>query len=260
MAKRTSKLDISALVLAKNESSTIKDCLKQLDFVKEIIVLNQSSTDDTVKIAEKYTKKIINSTDENFASNRSTLQKAAKCKWLLYLDPDERINEKNILEIKSAITKAEFGTYYFARKNIILGRWLKHGGWWPDYVPRLFLKKALVGWSGRVHESPDITGNIGYMEQSITHLTARSLEGMMNKSIKWAKIEADLSYRAKHPKVNELRIIKAAFREFVARYFFKLGLLDGTVGLMEAVYQGLHQAIMLVYLWEIQKNSKEKNE
>jgi len=258
MANKNSKLNISALILAKNEQQQLEDCLKQLDFVKEIIVLDQNSTDNTRKIAEKYTGKIINSDSGNFAKNRDMLAAAAAHEWLFYLDPDERIDDKLVGEIKKTVEEGNLSTCYIPRKNIILGKWLKHGGWWPDYVPRLFKKESLIAWYGEVHESPQFKGEATYLKNAITHLTARSLDQMLKKSIVWGQIEARLYHRAKYPKVTIFRLIKAAGREFTTRYFLKLGLLDGTVGLIQAIYQALHQAIILIYLWEIQTNSKEK--
>lgn len=258
MANKTSKLDISALVLARNEDLMLEDCLGQLNFVKEIVVLDQGSTDNTHSIAKKFTTKIIKSSSANFSKNRNMLAKEATCSWLLYLDPDERIDNENIDEIKQGINSEQFQAYYFPRKNIVFGKWLKHGGWWPDYVPRLIKKQSLVNWFGQVHESPKITGTFGYFTQPITHLTARSLDQMLNKSIVWAQIEAKLYHEVNYPDVNIAKVIRACLREFFKRYIIKMGILDGTVGAIEAIYQSLHQAMILVYLWEIQNKTEEK--
>lgn len=168
-------MKISALILTKNEEEMIADCLKQLDFVDEIIILDQGSSDNTLKIASAYTKNIFSTSNESFAKNRQTLAGHAKGEWLLYLDADERLDESVVKEIKQATNDDTYQAFYFPRKNIILGKWLKHGGWSPDYVPRLFKKSALVGWHGRVHESPEIVGEFAHLDAPITHLTARTL-------------------------------------------------------------------------------------
>jgi len=258
MANKISKLDISALILAKNESLMLGDCLKQLDFVKEIIVMDQNSTDNTMVIAKKYANKIIKSTSSNFSKNRNTLAKEATGEWLLYLDADERIDDQNISEIKSGVQSPQFQAYYFPRKNIVIGKWLKHGGWWPDYVPRLIKKQNLINWFGEVHESPKIEGEFGYFKQPITHLTARSMDQMLDKSIIWAQVEAKLFEDANYPKVGIAKVIYVSLREFFRLYIIKMGVLDGTVGAIESIYQSLHQAMVLVYLWEIQNKTEEK--
>src|SRR3989338_3832044 len=206
-------MKISALILTKNEEEMIEDCLKQLDFVDEIIVLDQFSSDETADIAQKYTNKVL---------------------------------------------KNKISAYFIPRKNYILGKWLKHGGFWPDYVPKLFQKSKLRGWTGTVHESPIFSGESSKLVNPLEHMTARSLNKMLEKTIKWAKIEAELASYANHPRVNIVRVIKTFISEFLSRYFLNLGLLDGTQGLIQALFQAYHRSIMLVYLWEIQNKTQEK--
>ena len=249
-------MKLSALVLAKDEEEMIGDALSQLDFADEIILLDQGSKDKTVQIAKKYTDKIINSPLQNFAKNRNILKENAKGEWLLYIDPDERLSKEVIFEIKEVIKKKEFCAYYFPRKNFILGKLQKHGGWYPDYVPRLFLKEDLIKWGGEVHESPQIKGTYGYLINPISHNTARSLSKMLQKSIRWAKVEAELYYKSNSPKVTIPRVLKFSTSEFVNRYFLKLGAVDGKVGLISAIYQALHRVMILTYLWEMQQKSK----
>ncbi len=252
------KTNISALILCKNEEGMIEDCLKQLDFAREIIILDQNSSDNTLKIAQKYTDKIYKTTSDDFAKNRRTLASKAKNDWLLYIDADERLSEKLVSEIKKTVAASSFSAYFMPRKNFILGKWAKHGGWWPDYVPRLFRKEKLIGWYGPVHESPKIEGEFGYFNEPLNHLTARDVSKMMEKSAKWAKVEARLAYQAKHPKVTILKTIKAVLSELFTRYVSSKGFLDGQLGLIEAMYQSYHRAMILVYLWEMQTDAAGK--
>ena len=251
-------MKLSALVLAKNEQEMIEGCLKQLNFADEIIVLDNNSKDKTVEIAKKYADKIIKSPKDDFDYNRNLLAQEAKGEWLLFLDCDERLSIENIQEITSATNSPKYSAYYFPRKNLILGKWLKHGGWWPDFVPRLFRKKDLISWEGKVHESPRIKGQIGYMGCPLTHYTARSIESMLLKTTKWAQTEAKLRYIAGQRKVTITSIVKGTVREFSSRYFIKFGALDGNVGLIQSMFQSLHQAIVLTYLWELQNKQKQQ--
>ena len=269
-------MQLSALILAKNEQEMIGDCLSQLSFADEIIVCDQDSSDKTVEIAKKYTTKVLNSNLWQFDKNRNLLLSQAKGKWVLYVDCDERLTSQLIHEIKKAMKDQDFPAYlgpqsessrtktaecsafYIPRKNFVLGKHVRHGGWWPDFAPRLFKKDDLIGWTGYVHESPQINGKFGYLRQPLIHISARSLNLMLAKSTKWAKIEADLFYKAGNHKVTAPKVTKAALSEFFRRYITKMGILDGTIGLIEAIYQGLHQAMVLTYLWEIQNNSAGK--
>lgn len=253
-------MNLSALIIAKNEQETIENCLKQLSFADEIIVLDQNSTDETLKIAKKYATKIIYSNQEDFSLNRNLLAKAALGKWLLYIDCDERLSSDVITKIQSIIGKPEHEAYYIQRKNFVLGKPVLHGGWWPDYAPRLFKKESLLKWQGKVHESPQIKGSFGYLDIPIIHLSARNTNFMLRKTIKWAKVEADLYYNAANPKVTILKIIKVSSVEFIRRYLFKKGFLDGSIGLIEAIYQAIHQATVFTYLWEMQQRTNKKFE
>ena len=251
-------MTISALVLTKNEEEMIKDCLKQLTFADEIVIVDQDSVDNTLKIARKYTDRIFKSTANDFAQNRNTLKDKAKSKWLLYVDADERLPQELIREIKIAISKNDFSAFYIPRKNYVLGKWVRYGGWWPDYAPRLFKKSKLEKWEGVVHESPVISGKISYLKTPIEHLSARSMSQMFSKSIKWAKIEADLSMAHGHRQVSIASILKLSAFEFMRRYILKMGFLDGVVGLIEGIYQSLHQAMALTYLWEEQNRKNRR--
>jgi len=252
-------MTISALVLTKNEEEMIEGCLKQLTFADEIIIVDQDSVDNTLRIAKKYTDKIFKSSANDFAQNRNILKDQAKCKWLLYVDADERLPQELIKEIKIAISKNECSAFYIPRKNYVLGKWVRHGGWWPDYAPRIFAKSKLEKWEGVVHESPVISGKIGYLKTPIEHLSARSMSQMFSKSINWAKIEADLFLKQGHRQVGIASILKLSAFEFIRRYIVKMGFLDGVVGLIEGIYQSLHQAMVLTYLWEAQnkKNGRK---
>ena len=190
---------------------------------------------------------------------KNILKDQAQGKWLLYVDADERLPHELIKEIKSAISKNEFSAFYIPRKNYVLGKWVRHGGWWPDYAPRIFAKSKLEKWEGVVHESPVISGKIGYLKTPIEHLSARSMSQMFSKSSNWAKIEADLFLKHGHRQVGIASILKLSAFEFIRRYIVKMGFLDGVVGLIEGIYQSLHQAMVLTYLWEAQnkKNGRK---
>ena len=157
---------LSALILTKNEQEMIKSCLAQLDFADEVIVLDQNSQDATREIASKFTDKIIKTRQDDFSINRNQLAHRATGDWLLYVDADERLNKDLISEIRSKISENQYSAYKIPRRNFILGKWAKHGGWWPDYVPRLIKRDKLIKWQGKVHESPKIDGDFGTLSKA----------------------------------------------------------------------------------------------
>jgi glycosyltransferase involved in cell wall biosynthesis len=242
----------------KNEEDIISDCLTGLKFANEIIVLDQGSTDKSVAIAKKFTNKVYETSIEDFATNRTKLKELATNDWILYVDADERIGPGLISEINKVIKEDKFSYFYIPRKNFVLGKRIKHGGWWPDFAPRLFKKNDLIKWEGKIHESPLVKGQSANFKNALEHFTARTVTLMLNKSIRWAKIEAELYHKHNNPKVTILKVIKASSTEFIYRYIIKKAFLDGTIGLIESIFQALHKAMIFIYLWEIQNQVYEK--
>lgn len=260
-------MSISVIIITKNESKMLPRCFKTLKWVDEIVLVDAQSDDNTLEIAKKNKAKIItvpSSTD--YASSRNSGQKAASGDWLLYVDADERITAKLKKEIISVINsplpappklsgegRSIINSYKIPRQNIMLGRWLKHGGFWPDYVHRLFYKQALVKWTGTLHESPTVKGGVGLLANPIKHYTARSIKGALAKSARWITIEAQLLKQANVANVHWWKPIKAFVKQFLQVFVIKQGWKDGLRGFILAYIQAFHQMAVLVRLWELQK-------
>ena len=263
---------ISAIIIARNEEEDLPDCLKSMSWVDELIVIENGSTDKTLEIAKKYKAIIfhyLKPADEgNFADIRNFAAQKAGGEWLLYIDADERVTTELRKEILSTIgltvqqsngSSSGFAAYAIPRKNILLGHEMSYGGWAPDYVLRLIKKDKLVAWEGKLHEQPKIKGNVGKLENRLTHITHTSITEMVAKTNKWSGIEAKLLYDSGHPPMNILRFFSAGFREFWYRAVRKLGFLDGTVGWIEIIYQVYSRLITYAKLWEIQIKSEVRN-
>lgn len=254
---------ISAIIITKDEEKMIKECLTSLDFVDEIIVIDTGSTDQTNAIAKKHKARVEKySGVANFASWRNFGLKKAKGEWVLYIDADERITPGLKKEILTQITnslpadrKDQFSGYALPRRNIILGKELKHGGWYPDYVKRLYKKTALKGWSGDLHEEPIFAGDLGHLKNDLLHVKHETFFEMVEKTNKWSAIEAKLMFDAKHPPMNLPRFITAMGREFWHRMIVKRAYLDGKVGIMFALYQVFSRFVSYAKLWEMQNTS-----
>lgn len=231
------KCDLSAIIIAKNEETKIEGCLRSLTWIKEIIVVDTGSIDKTKEIAKKFTKKVYSQKLGGFDTWRNFGAKKASFPWLLYVDCDERVTPELRLEIEKEIEKNSFSIYAIPRKNIILGKFLKHGGWWPDYVKRLIKKEKLIKWVGRLHEEPVFLGEIGYLKNPFIHLKHDNLEEMVEKTNKWSEIEAELLLKAKHPKMQSWRFFRIMFSESFYRLFILKGILDGTYGIIYSLYQ-----------------------
>ena len=252
---------LSVIILAYNEESMIEDCLKSVAWASEVIVVDNGSEDATASIARKYGARVINCPRSgiNYSKPRNIGAKMATNEWLFYLDADERSTPAVKAEIEKAMLDSRYSGYSFPRKNILLGHPMRFGGWWPDRVLRLIKKSDLKGWRGELHEQPEIDGKITNLASPLTHITHRNLSSMIAKTNSWSNLEAELLYRAHHPKMTWWRFISVAFREFWYRGIVKLGFLDGTVGVIEIIYQMFSRMITYSKLWEMQNKNESRN-
>ncbi len=240
----TTQNTISAIILVGGDydRDLLKKCLNSVSWCDEVVKVE--------------TENIRGS----FSEWRNEGAKMAKSDWLFYVDSDEEVTpalKKNILQV---IDAGEFAGYAIPRRNKFLGHIMHWGGWYPDYVLRLIRKDKLKGWSGELHEQPLVDGTIGHLKEPLLHDSHRSLHNMVEKTNGWSEIEAKLLYESGHPKMNFFRFCSAAFREFWYRGIVKLGFLDGTVGVIEVIYQMYSRLITYSKLWELQlKNEKSRN-
>jgi len=247
-------MKISAIILTLNEEKHIQKCINTLKWVDEIIVVDNGSTDKTIELVEKAGARHFSSTSKSFSVRRWLGAQKAKGDWLLYVDADERVTPELRQEIQSLIKKQKLpdAAYAIPRKNTLLGKEMKHGGWWPDKVLRLIQKKALKGYKGKLHEQPIIKGEIGNLTNHLKHYTHESLTEMVDKTNNWSEIEANLLFKAKHPPVRWFHFMSAGFREFWFRFIRHAAFLDGVEGVIEASFQVFNKLVIYAKLWEIQ--------
>jgi (heptosyl)LPS beta-1,4-glucosyltransferase len=232
---------ISAIVLGKNIDSELnRKCLESISWCDEIVNVD--------------TKK-----GGSFSNWRNEGAKKIKNEWMLYIDTDEIVTPELKIEIKSEINKNKYSAYAIPRRNIIFGREMKHCGLWPDYVLRLIKKDKFIKWEGELHEQPKILGKIKHLVNPLIHYKNISLAQMVEKTNEWSEIEAKLMFEADHPPMNFLRFFSAALREFWLRMIVQTAFLDGTRGIIYAIYQVYSRLISYSKLWELQLKYARSN-
>lgn len=252
---------ITTVIITKNEEEKIVDAIKSAKLLSEdVLVIDTGSTDKTISVSKKIGAKVVEyKTGKSFSDYRNKGLKEAEGEWILYLDSDERITKELSEEISLLINnyKDPLGAYAIPRKNIIFGKEFRHGGQWPDYQKRLFLKSNLIKWQGEVHEQPVLKDvNIGHLKEPMLHLKHDNLSEMVDKTNKWSEIEAKLMFEANHPPMNIPRFITAMLREFWLRMIKQKGFMDGAEGIIYSLYQVYSRFISYAKLWEMQENSR----
>lgn len=247
-------MKLSAVVITKNEEGRIKVCLESIKWADEIVVLDNGSSDKTIEIAKKYTNKIITMKDQDFSVLRNRGMKESQGEWVLFVDSDERVLSALKQEIEIIINHSMFSAYAISRKNIVFGSEVKYGPFYPDWVIRLLKKQDSESWVGKVHEYPKFKGALGYTKNSLLHLTHRDVDQIVLKSLEWSKIDAQLRFESKHPKMSGWRFLRILISEFFYQGIVRKGFFNGSVGVMDSVLQTFSMFMSYVRLWQLQQS------
>lgn len=248
---------ISAVIIAKNEEEKIEECLESVSWVDEIVVVDNGSNDKTAKISEKHEAVVYSKPEGTYKDLRNYGIKKAKGRWILYIDADERSTPLLASEIQKLLDGTpEHHAYAIPRRNIVLGKEMKHGGLWPDYVKRLFLKDKLSKWKGDLHEEPVFEGDLGHLENYFVHVKHDNLHDMVVKTNIWSLVEAKMLFEANHPRMTWWRFIRVILTEAWYRLIRLGGYKDGVEGFIYSIYQSWSKFITYAKLWEIQKKRR----
>ena len=247
------KPTITAIILTKNEADMIGACIQTLQWCNEIIVIDDGSTDETVKIAESKGVQVITFKHSSFARRREEGLKRAKTDWIVYIDADERVIPTLAKEI---VVMAETGVataLTLSRSNIYFGQALTYGGWGNDLVTRAFERTKLKGWRGDIHESAEFEGESQLLKTPLVHLTHRDTVSGLYKTASWTPMEAVALHESGIAPVTFWTLMRKGGMEFVRRAIIKQGYKDGMVGLVESTIQAINRILVYIQVWERQQ-------
>lgn len=248
---------IAVIIHTYNEEKNIKNALFTARLLTDkVIVIDMESTDRTVEIALRNGARIYSVSHSLYVEPaREFAILKAQTDWVFLLDSDERITQDLATEIAKVIENKRFNYYKVPRKNYFLEKkWLKHGGWYPDYVIRLIKKDAFLHWPKQIHSSPVINGECGLLNEPLLHYFHPNFENMVEKTCIYEDIEANLLYGAEK-KTSTLIIMRKYLGELYRRLFAKQGVRDGSLGIIESVYQAYSKAVTYLFLYEKSKKS-----
>ena len=245
-------MTVTAVIITRNAQEELTGCIKSISWVDEVVVVDTDSTDSTRSIAEKLGARVYTKKFEGYGKLREDALEHVSCEWVFYLDADERAEEGLKEELEETTRANKAVVFALPRKNIMLGHWLRYGGWYPDYQTRIFRKSELKGWRGTLHETPVFDGKAGVLTNGLTHITSRSIDAMLEKTKVWSKEEARLLMEAGHPPMNGRRFVSAVARTFFERMVKGQAFRDGAVGVLMAYYQVFSVFLTYARLWELQ--------
>lgn len=247
-------MNISAVVLSRNEEKNIKKCLESLGFCDEVIVIDDNSEDRTIEIAEKLGAKVYKrELKGNFALQRNFGLNKARGKWVLFVDPDERVSKDLRDEIVKIINDSSINYlgFYMGRTDHIWGKRLKHGETGNIRLLRLARRKA-GKWRRRVHEVWQIIGRTGELKKPLLHYPHPTLKEFIASVNKMSGLHAEANFE-EGKRSSLFKIIIWPLAKFMQNWIIKGGFLDGIQGFMVALVMSFHSYLAWSKLWMLQK-------
>lgn len=225
-------MKLSVVIIAQNEEAKIADCIESARFCDDIVLIDDCSIDRTKQIAEELGARVYVNKMLGYATQKNLGIRKAKNDWVFILDADERISP----ELQQSISKLEPGAntagYEMPFRNHVKGKWLRHGGLYPDYHTRLFNRLKGKYGEREVHEMLELDGEVKKLKGDVVHLTYDTYGAYLRKVKKYSAVQAQEDVRTSGGAVST----KGAFREFASRYVKQKGLLDGWAGFVSALY------------------------
>ena len=254
-------MKLSVIIITKNEADNIQACLDSVRFANEWIIVDSGSTDGTVERARTAGATVIETADwPGFGPQKNRALDAAQGEWILSLDADERIPDALRDEILAVINAPAHDAYALPRLSSFCGRFIRHAGWYPDYIVRLFRKNAGRFSDDLVHESVIVKrGETGRLRTHIVHYSYLDDDAYLRKLGQYSTLGAQQAFAA--GKRSSLgKAVAHACSAFLRSYVFKRGFLDGRAGVMVAISTAestYHKYFKLMLLTEAEKKKRE---
>lgn len=246
-------IKLTAIILTKNEEQNISRCLDSLTFCDEIVVIDDNSIDDTVKIAESKGAKIERrELNNDFTSQRNFGLEAAHGEWILFIDADEEVTPELRKEINKVVNSPiQKKAYYIPRRDFWWGRQLRFGE--VLEARRLgfirLVRKHSGKWIGKVHEKYLINSMVGKLNGYINHYPHPTVRDFISEVNMYSTIRAkELLSQGKKASIPE--ILTVPFAKFIYDYFFLLGFLDGSAGYAYSFFMSFHSFLVRAKLYQ----------
>lgn len=274
------KASLSILIPVRDEERNLPECLASVDWADEVVVLDSGSRDRTVEIARAAGARLLTRAFDDFATHKNWALEHGDFRhpWVFILDADERITPELSEELRRLLDSTpSLNGYYVARKNMFLGRWMRHGGWWPDWQLRLIRLGRARYESRLVHEHMLMEGQSGFLHHPLIHHDFKGIERYIERHNIYSSLEAVEAYRARRGAgasaaalpsgalskgpARRRRLKTWAYRwlpfrpffKFVWMYLLRAGFLDGRLGLRFSVLHAIYEYQVSLKIEELER-------
>ena len=246
---------LSVILITLNEEKNIAPCLESVKWADEIIVVDSQSKDRTREIAARYTDKVFSVEWKGYSANKNYALDKCSGDWVLWIDADERVSPELKTEIIRILNnKPTADGFEIPRKAFFLGRWIKHCGWYPGYVLRLFRREKANFDNQLVHESVRLDGSKGRLKQALLHYTDKNLDHYLTKFNNYTSLAAR-ELVDKNRRTNPMSMLIRGVLTFCRMSFVRLGFLDGVEGLILSLLSGGYVFTKYAKLWELRRKN-----
>jgi glycosyltransferase involved in cell wall biosynthesis len=245
-------LKLSGCVIAMNEEAHIEECLRSLAFCDEVVVVDSHSKDRTRELAAALGVRVIEHDWEGHIGQKNFAVDQAANDWVLCVDADERVTPELASAVKRTLeSEPACQGYEVGRRNVYLGAWIKHGGWYPDSKVRLFDRRR-ARWGGvNPHDHVQVQGKTGNLGADLIHLSYRDLSHHLTKAIDFFSTVSAREKLARGQRFVTLQLLFGPPLKFAKMFFLRLGFLDGWRGFIVAVLGAFFVFLKYAKLWEL---------
>ncbi len=249
---------LSVVMISKNEEGNIVRSLESVKWADEIILIDSQSEDRTVEIARELGAKVFSPEWKGYGPAKMEGVNRASHDWILSIDADEVVSPELAAEIKKIIAgNSEQVGYYVPRITMFLGRWIKHCGWYPDYVLRLF-RKSHGNFDGAVvHEKVVVDGPTAHMTSELLHYSYVNLDDYFEKFNRYTTMGAEEAYR-KGAAAGWFDLVVKPPVAFIKHFISKQGFRDGLEGFLISVLSSIAVMVKYAKLREMHKTGKNR--
>jgi glycosyltransferase involved in cell wall biosynthesis len=251
---------LSVYMITYNNEETIERALKSVTWADEIVVVDSFSNDRTVEISKQFTNKVF---QRKWPGHRDQYQYAADLTtypWVMFIDADEEVSYELTEEIQRELRGGveDVDGFFIQRRTYHLGRWILHGGWYPEGEIRLY-RRDKGRWQGGLHAKVAVKGKVRSLNYEYLHYTYRDISHQIQTLNQYSQIAAEeMDQQGERFSLFKL-FFHPAFR-FIKEYLLRLGFRDGLPGLIIIVSTMFYVFMKYAKLWELTTLKEKKRD
>lgn len=248
---------LSVTIITLNEEKNIARAIESVrGFAQEIIVVDSGSHDRTKEIATSLGARVIENPWRGYGQQKNFAQDQTKYDWVLNIDADEQVSPELAQEIQLTLERDDSKNvqgYFIPRLSHYLGRWIRHGGWYPNRLIRLANKKTSRWTEPDVHEALEVRGAVNILQHDLYHYPFRDIQDQIHTNLRFSKLGSEVLKKRGKQKSLILLLVKP-IGKFLETYVVKRGFLDGIAGFIISVNAAHSIFLKYAYLFEERKS------